>query len=87
MSKVDQVVVLETNVPFEPLIIRSGPTNKEVRGFVQEHHRRFLAGEFAGPSRQRRAYEIKSATRYPNWESYTKGEGGKPIKIEDIIQS
>lgn len=86
MSKTEQIVVLETNVPFEPLIIRSGPTNKEVRGFVEEHHRRFLAGEWAGPSRDRRAYEIKNATRYDNETVYLEGGKGRAIKIEDLIQ-
>jgi hypothetical protein len=80
------IVVLETNVPFEPLIIRSGPTNKEVRGFVEEHHRRFLAGEYAGPSRDRRAYQIKSAKRYADETAYLEGDVGKAIKIEDLIQ-
>ena len=86
MSKADQIVVLETNVPFEPLIIRSNPTNKEVRGFVQEHHRRFLAGEWAGPSRERRAYEIKNARRFDDETAYLEGDVGKAIKIEDLIQ-
>lgn len=86
MSKRDEIVVLETTNPYESLIIRSGPTVKEVRSFVEEHHRRFLNREYAGPSRERRAYQILNAKRYPNETAYLEGEDGKSVKIEDIIQ-
>ncbi len=45
----NKVAVLTTNIG-EPLVIRSNPTEAEVKGFVEEHNRRYQAGEAGGPS-------------------------------------
>lgn len=81
-----EVVVLKTTVPNIDLIIRSGPSNAEVRSFVQEHHRRFLAKEPGGPSGTYPAQHILSAARYSDEASYLAGDEGAPVKIEDLIQ-
>lgn len=44
-----RVAVLATHVG-NPLVIRSNPSEEEVRGFVEEHNRRYHAGEAGGPS-------------------------------------
>ena len=82
-----EVVVLKTTVPNLDLVIRSGPTNTEVRGFVKEHHRRFLAKEPGGPSGSYPAQRILTAARYPNEASYLAGNEGTPVKIEDLIKN
>lgn len=83
--KKDQVVVLTTNVPGEDFVIRSNPTDAAVKKFVKEHHRRFLAREFAGPSQDRLASQIRTATRYPNEVDYRLGVDGEAIDISSII--
>lgn len=81
-----EVVVIKTTVPNIDLVIRSGPTNTQVRSFVKEHHRRFLAGEPGGPSGNYPAHHILSAARYENEYAYLAGEDGTPVKIEDLIR-
>ena len=83
-SKKDQIVVLRTDL--DPLVIRGNPTLKEVRGYVEEHHRRFTEGLPGGPDGSR-ARRIESATRYADEYSFLTGEAGKSIKIEDIIRA
>lgn len=80
-----EVVVLKTTVPNIDLVIRSGPNNTEVRRFVKEHHRRFLAKEPGGPAGFA-AQHILSAARYSDEASYLAGDEGDPVKIEDLIQ-
>lgn len=80
------VVVLATAVG-EPLVIRANPTDDEVRGFVQEHTRRYLAGEAGGPSGIP-PFRIFTATRYV--DEITWINGGDPvgtIEIEDLLPS
>lgn len=81
-----EVVVVKTNVPNIDFVIRSGPTNVEVRRAVKEHHRRYLAGEPGGPAGHA-AQRIVSATRYPDEFAYRAGEDGESVKIEDLIQT
>lgn len=80
-----EVVVIKTTVPNLDLVIRSGPTNVEVRRAVKEHHRRWLEGEPGGPAGHA-AQRILAATRYPDEFAYRAGEDGTPVKIEDLIQ-
>lgn len=82
-NKKTSVVVLENDA--DPLVLRSGPTNAQVRAFVKEHHRRFLAGEPGGPGGAN-PRNITSATRYDSELEFLAGADGKPVKIEDIIR-
>lgn len=76
----DSVVVLNTNVG-EDLVIRSNPTDDAVRGFVEEHTRRYLAGQPGGPSGIP-AYRIFNAKRYTDEDSYL--TGSTPVNEIDI---
>lgn len=84
MAKKDQIVVIVTDL--DPLVIRGNPTIKEVRSFVEEHHRRSEAGLPGGPDGSR-ARKIQNAKRYADELSYMQGKEGKSIKIEDIIRA
>jgi hypothetical protein len=64
----DRVAVLRTHVGI-PLFIRANPSEEAVRGFVEEHNRRYHAGEPGGPSGQP-AYLILGASYYDSEDAY-----------------
>jgi hypothetical protein len=76
----DSVVALITSVGM-PLIIRANPTDEAVRSFVEEHTRRYIAGEAGGPSGIP-PYRIYEAARYNNEQSFLDGE--EHIDLIDI---
>lgn len=76
----DSVVVLSTHLGY-PLIIRANPSDKDARGFVEEHTRRYIAGEPGGPSGCA-SFRIFAAKRYENELSYRAGDD--PIAEIDI---
>lgn len=81
----ESIVVLTTSVG-EDLVIRSGPTNDEVRSFVKTAVKRFINGLPGGPDPELPAYQVYSARRYPDELSYLfKTHGGTSIKIEDLL--
>ena len=77
----NRVAVLETNVG-SPLIIRSNPTVKEVRRFIQENNRRYHAGEAGGPSGQPSVL-VKSAAFHESELDINK-DRGEEIDISDL---
>ena len=85
-----QVVVLTTAVG-EDLVIRSNPTDAEVRKFVKEHTRRQLAGEVSGYDLRGQAYQahrIFTAKRYSSEALYLGAEAGsepEEIDISDLL--
>lgn len=83
-NEIDQVVVLTTSVDH-PLVIRSNPSDEDVRGFVAEHTRRYLAGEPGGPS-SIPAYRIFTAKRYVNEVTFlTGGDNVSEVNIADLL--
>lgn len=81
----NSVVVLSTHVG-EDLVIRANPTDESVRGFVEEHTRRYLAGEAGGPGGHP-AFRIFTATRFVSEISYlTHDESpSSEIDISDLL--
>jgi hypothetical protein len=80
----DSIVVLTTHVG-EDLVIRANPSDEEVRGFVQEHTRRYLAGEAGGPSGIP-PFRIFAANRFASEFSWVSGDdsvGG--VEIADLL--
>ncbi len=79
------IVVLTTSVG-EDLVIRANPTDEDVRGFVEEHTRRYLAGEAGGPGGHP-AFRIFTATRFVSEISYlTRDESpSSEIDISDLL--
>lgn len=81
---IDQVVVLTTSVDH-PLVIRANPSDEEVRGFVAEHTRRYVAGEPGGPSNIP-AYRIFTAKRYADEVTFiTGGDNFEEVNIADLL--
>lgn len=86
----NEIVVLTTSVG-EELVIRSGPTDVEVRNFVREHTRRQLAGEVSGydlRGEAHQAHRIFTAKRYSSEVFFLGAEGGsepEEIDISDIL--
>lgn len=76
----NSVVVINTHVGHD-LVIRANPTDEAVRGFVAEHHRRYIAGEPGGPSGIP-AYRLFTAKRYADEESYL--AGSRPVAEIDL---
>lgn len=82
----DSVVVLAT-ATGEQLVIRANPTDDEVRGFVEEHTRRYLAGEAGGPSGIP-PYRIFTASRYKDEASWLAAEDAiATVEIADLLPS
>lgn len=80
----NSVVVLETHVGI-PLVIRANPTDEAVHSFVEEHHRRYLAGEAGGPSGEP-AYRIFNARRYTDETAFDTGtDPVAEIDLGDIL--
>ena len=80
----NSIVVMETSVG-QPLVLRANPTIKDVRGFVEEHTRRYLAGEAGGPSGIP-AFRIYNAKRYANELSWLEGESPTAtVDIADLL--
>lgn len=76
----DRVAVLQTHVNF-PLIIRSNPSEEQVRSFVEEHNRRYHAGEPGGPGGQP-AFLIQSGMWFDSEADYEANpSGGVPIDL------
>lgn len=74
----NRIAVLET--ARLPLVIRSNPTQKSVFGFVEEQHRRLVAGEPCGPSGEP-AFQITGAKYYESEEAWLAGKPGKTIPL------
>jgi len=84
--EINKVVVLSTSVDH-PLIIRSNPTDEDVRSFVAEHTRRYVAGEQGGPSGIS-AYRIFTAKRYADEETFIRGgDNIDEVNIADLLPS
>lgn len=82
----NSVVVLETHIGHD-LVIRANPSDDEVRGFAEEHHRRYIAGEPGGPSGIP-AYRLFNAKRYVSEESFDAGdEPVAEIDLSDLLPS
>lgn len=80
----DSVVVLNTHIN-EDLVIRGNPTKAQVRKFVKEHHRRYLAGEAGGPSGIP-PYRIFNAKRYASEGEYLNGaDAVEEIEVSDLL--
>lgn len=80
----DAIVVLTTSVGF-PLVIRANPSDESVRSFVEEHTRRYIAGEPGGPSGIP-PYRIFGAKRYSSELVYLEdGEAVEDIDIADLL--
>lgn len=80
----NRVAALETHIG-ETLIIRANPTKAAVRQFVEEHNRRYTAGETGGPSGQP-ALKILDAMYYPNERAvHDPDVDGTPIDVADLI--
>lgn len=80
----NSVVVIDTHVGHD-LVIRANPSDEDVRGFVAEHHRRYIAGEPGGPSGIP-AYRLFTAKRYTDEESYLGGaEAVAEIDLSDLL--
>lgn len=78
------IVVLQTHVG-QDLLIRGNPTDAAVRKFTKEHHRRYLAGELAGPSGDP-PYRIFNAKRYDDEYAYLAGaEPTGEIDLSDLL--
>jgi len=84
-AKKDRVAVLRTN--GQPLVIGSGPTAADVKRFVAEHNRRFLAGEPGGPGGHAAAqilgaywFDADSPIDEYDWESAPKIGLGDALK-------
>lgn len=79
-----RVVVLHTHTG-QPLILRSNPSEDEVKGFVREHNRRFHAGEAGGPSGLPSRL-IQFAEEYDREEDlYDTNSEGREIDISDVL--
>ena len=80
----ESVVVLETHVG-QDLVIRANPTDEAVRGFVEEHTRRYVAGEAGGPSGIP-PFRIYTAKRYADELAYLDGtEAVAEVEIQDLL--
>ena len=77
------VVVLATHVG-QPLILRANPTDEAVRGFVEEHTRRYVAGEPGGPSGIA-PFRIFNAFRFDSEEAWLEDANGTEIEIGDLL--
>lgn len=83
-SLADSVVGLDTQVG-ETLLIRANPSDDAVRGWVEEHMRRYIAGEPGGPSGIP-AYRIFTAKRYASEEAHLAGDAPvAEIDITDLL--
>lgn len=84
MSTTSSVVVLETSVG-EDLFIRGNPTDDEVRSYVEEQTKRYIAGGAAGPSGIP-AFRVFNAKRYPSeGEFYAGADVLGEIEISDLL--
>lgn len=82
----DSIVVMNTSIG-EDLVLRSNPDDEAVRTFVEEHTKRYVAGQPGGPSGIQ-PYRIFNALRYPNEADYLLGEAdGVEIDISDLLPS
>jgi hypothetical protein len=82
--EINKVVVLTTSIGHD-LVIRSNPTDQDVRNFVGEHTRRYIEGAAGGPSGIP-AYRIFSAKRYTDEPSFLKGEDNlDEVNIADLL--
>ena len=80
----ESVVVLETHVG-QPLVIRANPSDEAVRGFVEEHTRRYIAGEAGGPSGIP-PFRIYTAKRYADELAFLDGEDPvEDVEIADLL--
>lgn len=80
----DNVVILQTSVG-EDLVLRSGPSDEDVRNYVQEHTKRYIAGQPGGPSGIP-AFRIFTAKRHSNEFEYLAGVSeGVEIDISDLL--
>jgi len=78
------VCVLTTHIPDQPLIIRADPSQESILSFVEEHNRRYHAGEPGGPSGIP-AYLIVSAKVYASEADYEAGKPGTDIDISGVL--
>lgn len=81
-----RIAVLTASVG-KPLILRSNPSEEEVKDFVREHNRRHEAGEAGGPDGYP-AVRILEAVYYSDEESFVKGEvdsQGEEIDLSDVL--
>lgn len=86
--KQDKICVLIA-LPGEPLVIRSGPTQAQIKTFVQEHNKRARVGEIAGFNEHTQkgksspvyAYKITKATIYESEAAWQQGLKGKNVKL------
>ena len=79
-----RIVVLETHTG-QPLILRSNPSKEEVDAFVEEHNRRYHAGEAGGPSGLPSRL-IKSAHEYDREEDlYDTETEGREVDLSDAL--
>jgi hypothetical protein len=83
MTKNNKVAVLTTAQGL-PLVIRSNPTQAEVKSFIKEHNRRYQVGEPGGPAGSD-AVEIVSAHFYPSEEDIGQEALATPIKLPKTI--
>jgi hypothetical protein len=83
MAQTNEVAVLTTTDDTR-LVIRSKPTQAEVKGFVKEHNRRFQAGEPGGPAGNE-ANQIIAAAFYPTENDIGNEELATPIKLPKTI--
>jgi hypothetical protein len=82
----ESIVVLDTHIG-EPLVIRANPSDEAVRGFVEEHTRRYVAGEAGGPSGIA-AYRIFNAKRFVSEAEWMAGtDAADEIDITDLLPS
>lgn len=83
----DREIVVIAVTFGEPLIMRSSPTDEDVKGFVTEHKRRHEAGMPGGPDGYP-AVGILEAVRYPDEDSFKRGDVdsvGEPIDLSDVL--
>lgn len=81
----ENVVVLQTSIGSD-LVIRSNPSNADVRKAVKIQTDRYLKGEHGGPAKDHPAHRIFNARRYASEYEYILGsEPTDEIDLADLL--
>ena len=82
-KNLERVAALTTHIG-DVIIIGSDPSKKEVLAFVEEHNRRYHAGEPGGPSGIP-AYLVQEAAYYESQDDLGNSDKAEPIDIKKYL--